>query len=136
VALVILSACQSAAVGEEGDKEEGEETKGPAMGSVAGRLTATGIPSVLAMTHSVLVYTTQALFGQFYMIRPGSGYWRGAGQCAAVVSNHLRSMRSSAIGAGDGKLTTGFCRRCINRATAAADSAPVVKAVARAVKTN
>jgi hypothetical protein len=36
------------------------------MGSVAARLTATGIPSVLAMTHSVLVHTTRALFGAFY----------------------------------------------------------------------
>ena len=36
------------------------------MGSVAARLTYTGIPSVLAMTHSVLVHTTRALFGEFY----------------------------------------------------------------------
>ena len=36
------------------------------MASVAGRLTATGIPAVLAMTHSVLAVTTCALFGQFY----------------------------------------------------------------------
>ncbi len=67
VALVILSACQSAAVGGEKkqEKSEGEQPDRP-MGSVAARLTATGIPSVLAMTHSVLVHTTRALFGAFY----------------------------------------------------------------------
>lgn len=64
VALVILSACQSAAVGEERKNEEGKAAR--PMGSVAARLTATGIPSVLAMTHSVLVATTRALFGEFY----------------------------------------------------------------------
>lgn len=56
VAMVVLSACQSAMLG---DSEE-------PMGSVAVRLTATGIPSVLAMTHSVLVSTTRQLFGEFY----------------------------------------------------------------------
>ncbi len=56
VALVILSACQTAALG---DNDE-------PMGSVAARLTATGIPAVLAMTHSVLVATTRVLFGAFY----------------------------------------------------------------------
>jgi tetratricopeptide (TPR) repeat protein len=56
VALVVLSACQSAAVG------EGED----AMGSVAARLTQAGIPSVLAMSYSVLVDTARALFGAFY----------------------------------------------------------------------
>lgn len=64
VALVILSACQSAAVGAEQTKADGEADR--PMGSVAARLTATGIPSVLAMTHSVLVATTRALFGEFY----------------------------------------------------------------------
>ena len=64
VALVILSACQSAAVGGEAKKADGQPD--PAMGSVAARLTATGIPSVLAMTHSVIVHTTRALFGEFY----------------------------------------------------------------------
>jgi len=72
VSLVILSACQSAAVGEkdkdvtgtaEGETKAADERP---MGSVAARLTATGIPSVLAMTHSVLVHTTRALFGAFY----------------------------------------------------------------------
>jgi len=56
VGLVILSACQSAA---HGDSDE-------PLGSVAARLTAAGIPAVLAMSHSVLVQTTQALFGEFY----------------------------------------------------------------------
>jgi tetratricopeptide (TPR) repeat protein len=55
VGLTVLSACQSATVG-------GED----AMGSVAARLTHAGLPSVLAMTHSVLVNTTRALFGHLY----------------------------------------------------------------------
>ena len=55
IGLVVLSACQSAMVGAE-----------DAMGSVAARLTDAGLPAVLAMTHSVLVQTTRALFGQFY----------------------------------------------------------------------
>ena len=56
VALIILSACQTAALGNNDEP----------MGSVATRLTAAGIPAVLAMTHSVLVQTTRALFGVFY----------------------------------------------------------------------
>ena len=55
VGLTVLSACQSATVG-------GEDP----MGSVAARLTHAGLPSVLAMTHSVLVNTTRALFGHLY----------------------------------------------------------------------
>jgi hypothetical protein len=55
VGLTVLSACQSARVG-------GEDP----MGSVAARLTHAGLPSILAMTHSVLVDTTRALFGHFY----------------------------------------------------------------------
>jgi hypothetical protein len=58
VPLVILSACQSAAHG-------GDDSDEP-LGSVAVRLTAAGIPAVLAMTHSVLVHTTRTLFGEFY----------------------------------------------------------------------
>jgi len=54
IPLVILSACQSATQGEE------------PLGSVATGLLAAGIPAVLAMTHSVLVTTTLALFGAFY----------------------------------------------------------------------
>jgi tetratricopeptide (TPR) repeat protein/CHAT domain-containing protein len=68
IGLVVLSACQSAAVG------QGAETDDPAtaadapgvLGSVAARLTHGGLPAVLAMTHSVLVTATEALFGQFY----------------------------------------------------------------------
>jgi tetratricopeptide (TPR) repeat protein len=56
VGLVVLSACQSAALG------ENEEP----MGSVAARLNATGVPAVLAMTYSVLITTTRLLFGEFY----------------------------------------------------------------------
>jgi hypothetical protein len=55
VGLIVLSACQSAAMG-------GEE----AMGCVAARLTHVGIPAVLAMTHSVLVITARQLFAKFY----------------------------------------------------------------------
>jgi len=55
VGLIVLSACQSAAMG-------GEE----AMGCVAARLTHAGIPAVLAMTHSVLVITARQLFAKFY----------------------------------------------------------------------
>lgn len=55
VGLIVLSACQSAAV-------SGED----AMGCVAARLTHVGIPAVLAMTHSVLVTSTRQLFGKFY----------------------------------------------------------------------
>lgn len=62
VALVVLSACQSAALGEGGEGDPAER----AMGSVAARLTAAGLPAVLAMTHSVLVPTTRALFGELY----------------------------------------------------------------------
>ncbi|MCE7985972.1 MAG: CHAT domain-containing protein [Caldilinea sp. CFX5] len=56
VGLVVLSACQSAALDEGGDP----------LASVAGKLTTTGIPAILAMTHAVLVPTTKALFGHFY----------------------------------------------------------------------
>jgi tetratricopeptide (TPR) repeat protein/CHAT domain-containing protein len=56
VALVVLSACQTATLDAQGDP----------MASVAGRLTTTGIPAILAMTHAVLVPTTRILFGKFY----------------------------------------------------------------------
>lgn len=55
IGLVVLSACQSAKVG-------GED----ALNSVAARLTHVGLPAVLAMTYSVLVATTEKLFGEFY----------------------------------------------------------------------
>jgi len=54
ISLMVLSACQSAKMGED------------AMGSVAARLTHAGIPTVLAMTHSVLVETMRQLFAAFY----------------------------------------------------------------------
>jgi CHAT domain-containing protein len=56
VSLVVLSACQSAMMG------QGED----ALGCVAAQLTNRGIPAVLAMTYSVLVATTEQLFGKFY----------------------------------------------------------------------
>jgi tetratricopeptide (TPR) repeat protein len=55
VSLMVLSACQSAMV-----------TGDDALGCVAARLTHGGIPAVLAMTYSVLVTTTEQLFGKFY----------------------------------------------------------------------
>ncbi|XOF34087.1 MAG: CHAT domain-containing protein [Candidatus Electrothrix sp. YB6] len=55
VGLVVLSACQSAAMDED-----------DAMSSVAAWLTHAGIPGVLAMTHSVLVATAGLLFARFY----------------------------------------------------------------------
>ncbi len=94
VALVILSACQSAAVAgptpdptpepapaepapadpAPTDQAPTDQTPAPdapgrgpgALGGVAARLTATGIPAVIAMTHSVLAVTTRALFGEVY----------------------------------------------------------------------
>ena len=56
VGLVVLSACQTATLDAQGDP----------MASVAGRLTTTGIPAILAMTHAVLVPTTRILFSKFY----------------------------------------------------------------------
>ena len=55
--LLVLSACQTASL----DAESGDP-----MASVAGKLTHTGIPAILAMTYSVLVATTRSLFGKFY----------------------------------------------------------------------
>lgn len=54
IALVVLSACQSATVGNE------------PLGSVAAGLTDKGVPTVLAMVYSVLVTTTRQLFASFY----------------------------------------------------------------------
>ena len=61
VSLVFLSACQSGMVGisEESVDEE-------ALGSIAVRLTKTGIPSIIAMTYSVLINSTEKLLGEFY----------------------------------------------------------------------
>ncbi|MEJ6480359.1 CHAT domain-containing protein [Nostoc punctiforme UO1] len=71
VGLIVLSACQSAAMG----GEDGED----AMGSVAARLTHAGIPTVLAMTYSVLVTTANQLFAKFYQ-----GLVSGAGMGEAL----------------------------------------------------
>ena len=104
VPLVILSACESAA---QGDNDE-------PLGSVAVRLTAAGIPAVLAMTHSVLVHTTRALFGEFYEQLAGH---RAIGEALDAARLYLsnnpekyevqrgpdRKCRSSS--------TTGSCRR-------------------------
>lgn len=78
VALVILSACQSAALG---------DTDEP-LGSVAVRLTATGIPAVLAMTHSVLVATTRALFEEFY---ENLAKCRGIGEALDNARRYLKN---------------------------------------------
>ena len=56
LALVILSACQSATQTQEGEP----------LGSVAARVAAAGMPAVIAMTHSVLTATTRQLFETFY----------------------------------------------------------------------
>ncbi len=55
VGLMVLSACQSSQVA-------GED----AMGTIAARLTHAGIPSVIAMSYSVLVKTAQQFFAEFY----------------------------------------------------------------------
>jgi CHAT domain-containing protein len=73
VGLVVLSACQTAALGTEGT--EGTDP----LASVAGRLSTTGIPAVLAMSHAVLVATTRALFGELY-----KALARGRGLAAAL----------------------------------------------------
>jgi len=77
VGLIILSACQSAAMG-------GDEP----MSSVAARLTHAGIPAVLAMTHSVLVATTKQLFATFY---ESLAYGAGIGKSLDDARRHLYS---------------------------------------------
>jgi tetratricopeptide (TPR) repeat protein len=54
IALMVLSACQSATIGNE------------PLGSVAAGLTDRGVPTVLAMVYSVLNTTTRQLFSAFY----------------------------------------------------------------------
>ncbi len=88
VALVVLSACQSAALGEALGKEnsgDGDPSE-RAMGSVAARLTAAGLPAVLAMTHSVLAATTRALFGEMYK---DLARHRGIGEALDNARRHL-----------------------------------------------
>lgn len=88
VALVVLSACQSATLAE--DAGAGGSTAGEAaeraMGSVAARLTAAGLPAVLAMTHTVLVATTRALFGELYK---DLARHRGIGEALDNARRHL-----------------------------------------------
>ncbi|NJA04263.1 CHAT domain-containing protein [Methylococcaceae bacterium WWC4] len=84
IGLVILSACQSAAHG------DGDEP----LGSVAARLTAAGIPAVLAMSHSVLVQTTQALFGEFYQhLAKGRGLGAALDKARRYLDNHPEKYR-------------------------------------------
>jgi len=77
VGLIILSACQSAAM-------DGDEP----MSSVAARLTHAGIPAVLAMMHSVLVATTKQLFATFY---ESLAYGAGIGESLDDARRHLYS---------------------------------------------
>ncbi|WP_035985621.1 CHAT domain-containing protein [Leptolyngbya sp. KIOST-1] len=89
VGLVVLSACQSAMVGSPRPADATDEAADPTagvMGSVAARLTHGGIPAVLAMTHSVLVTTTEALFGQFYQ---NLGRGQGMGEALDNARRHL-----------------------------------------------
>jgi CHAT domain-containing protein len=61
VRLMVLSACQSAMVAHDDDETEEEP-----IGSIAVGLVATSVPSVLAMSYSVMVRATELLFGEFY----------------------------------------------------------------------
>jgi tetratricopeptide (TPR) repeat protein len=85
VALVVLSACQSATMSE-GTEDDAVNPTERAMGSVAVRLTAAGLPAVLAMTHSVLVATTRALFGELYK---ELARHRGIGEALDNARQHL-----------------------------------------------
>jgi hypothetical protein len=76
--LLILSACQSATLGQ-----------ADPLGSVAARLTAAGIPAVLAMSYSVLVKTTEALFGAFYQqVAAGKPLGGSLETARRYVANH------------------------------------------------
>ena len=95
VGLIVLSACQSAAVKPSSEHNENEtdesETQNDrdspgVLGSVAARLTHGGIPAVLAMTHSVLVTTTRELFAQFYR---GLARGQGMGEALDNARRHL-----------------------------------------------
>jgi CHAT domain-containing protein/tetratricopeptide (TPR) repeat protein len=61
VRLMVLSACQSAMVVHD-DKETEEEP----IGSIAVGLVKESVPSVLAMSYSVMAQATKLLFGEFY----------------------------------------------------------------------
>ena len=77
IPLVILSACQSATQGEE------------PLGCVATGLLGQGIPAVLAMTHKVLVKTTEAFFGAFYQtLGEGKPLGLAMKQAREFLDNH------------------------------------------------
>src|ERR1700682_5052633 len=78
ISLVILSACQSAAISD----SEGDEAGEP-IGSVAYGLASLGVPAVLAMTHSLLVETAGQLFGDFYR-------WLAEGKGVGAALDHAR----------------------------------------------
>ncbi len=81
VGLVILSACESATIDPAGDP----------IGSVAGRLLTTGIPAILAMSHSVLAVTTRNLFGRFYAsLARGRGIATALDDARAHLANDAR----------------------------------------------
>jgi len=61
VRLMVLSACQSAMIA-----HDNEETDEEPIGSIAVGLVASSVPSVLAMSYSVMVRATELLFGGFY----------------------------------------------------------------------
>jgi len=61
IRLMVLSACQSVMVA-----HDDEETEEEPIGSIAVGLVATSVPSVLAMSYSLMVRATELLFGGFY----------------------------------------------------------------------
>ena len=76
----------SADAAEAAPEQVGQAARNEPMGSVAVRLTAAGIPSVLAMTHTVLVATTRRLFGRFYEHLADG---QGIGAALDEARNHL-----------------------------------------------
>lgn len=76
IALVVLSACQSATIGHE------------PLGSVAAGLTDKGVPTVLAMVYSVLVQTTRQLFAHFYQqLATGQGIGAALDSARQALAN-------------------------------------------------
>ncbi|MFI3157026.1 MAG: CHAT domain-containing protein [Methylococcaceae bacterium] len=93
IALVVLSACQSATIGHE------------PLGSVAAGLTDKGVPTVLAMVYSVLVQTTRQLFAAFYQqLATGQGIGAALDYARqALASKNQRGTRRR--GEGEFELT-------------------------------
>jgi hypothetical protein len=93
IALVVLSACQSATIGNE------------PLGSVAAGLTDKGVPTVLAMVYSVLVQTTRQLFAAFYQqLATGQGIGAALDSARqALASKNQRGTRRR--GEGEFELT-------------------------------